>query len=510
MSAISNEIRDIPAALPFAEGDEEREKLLRETENENQPEAVDVESDDEETESLVQQTKPSKKKLFLVFVGFVFGFVLLVMVMSWFFGIGVFAAGKTQTVDRTAKKDSANQTPVSEEEKLKMALNMVAEKNPTPPIDQTGNPLQTEASTLNSNSSIDLASTKATDLSEPPVLPSPNTATKQNDIASSSGSGSVSSYKPTISYVRPDIPTVRAGTTTNSKPIEPTNEPEKAPIGRTLFFGVEKKQNSEANNSSQVARQFVSPASIAATATQTKTPAKPIPFGSMLPIRFLGAVYTLRSSGGLVRMELTRKFSVENIEYPAGTVIVGTLRGSEFTRAFISITGLIDPKTGGLIKFQGEVLGTDGASGVIGHRRQVKSAWSRVFGGFRDAGAVIVNGIGNRRSGGTVVISDSATRASGVITDELSGLVGEKGKIDEFVEIAAGTTGFVLVTDLPEEVSVSNAQLETTKSATGLTEAELADLFSDSSDGSSEKLRAAMPRMTPEFRKLAEKVLKNQ
>jgi hypothetical protein len=506
MSAITNEIRDIPAALPFAENDEEREKLLRETENENQPEAVDIESDDEETESLVQQTKPSKKKLFLAFVVFVFGFVLLVLLMSWFFGIGVFAAGKTQTVDRTAKKDSANQTPVSEEEKLKMALNMVAEKNPTPPSDQVGNPLQTEATTLNSNSSVDLASTKATDLSEPIVLPDSNIPTKQNDITSSSGSGSVSSYKPTSSYARPESPTAPVETNTNSKPIEPIRETAKAPIGRTLFFGVEKKQISEANNSSQVAKRTISPNS---STTQNKPTTKSIPFGSMLPIRFLGAVYTLRSSGGLVRMELTRKFSVENIEYPAGTVIVGTLRGSEFTRAFISITGLIDPKTGGLVKFQGEVLGADGASGVIGRRRQVKSAWSRVFGGFRDAGAVIVNGIGNRRSGGTVVISDSATRASGVITDELSGLVGEKGNSNEFVEIAAGTTGFVLVTDLPEEVSATNLSIETTKSATGLAEAELADLFSDSSDGSSEKLRAAMPRMTPEFRKLAEKVLKN-
>ncbi len=508
MSVNTKEIRDIPAALPFAENDEEREKLLRDSENENQPEAVDMECDDEETESLAQHTKPSKKKLFLAFVGFVFGFVLLVLLMSWFFGIGVFAAGKTQTVDRTAKKESANQTPVSEEEKLKMALNLVAEKNPTQPSDQTGNPLQTEATTMNSNSSVDLASTKATDLNEPPVLPDSNVATKQNDIASSSGSASIGSYRPTNSYARPESPAASIETNTNSKPIEPIRETAKAPIGRTLFFGVEKKQKSEANNSSQPAKPLASSASIAAIAT--KTPTKQIPFGSMLPIRFLGAVYTFRSSGGLVRMELARKLSVENIEYPAGTVIVGTLRGSEFTRAFISITGLIDPKTGGLIKFQGEVLGTDGASGVIGRRRQVKSAWSRVFGGFRDAGAVIVNGIGNRRSGGTVVISDSATRASGVITDELSGLVGEKGKINEFVEIAAGTTGFVLVTDLPEEVSVSNAQIETTKSATGLTEAELADLFSAGSDGSNEKLRAAMTRMTPEFRKLAEKVLKNQ
>ena len=149
-------------------------------------------------------------------------------------------------------------------------------------------------------------------------------------------------------------------------------------------------------------------------------PVAAIPFGTLLPIRFLGAVYTLRSSGGLVRMELTRQISGKNYSYPAGTVLVGTLRGSEYKRAFVSVVGLIDPKTGGLVKFEGEVMGSDGASGIVGRRRQVKGTWSRVLGGMRDAGAIALGAIGNRRSGGgTVIISDSTSKASGVLTEEI-------------------------------------------------------------------------------------------
>lgn len=152
----------------------------------------------------------------------------------------------------------------------------------------------------------------------------------------------------------------------------------------------------------------------------------------------------------------------------------------------------------------GEVMGNDGASGITGRRRQVKSIWSRVFGGLREAGAVALGAIGNRRSGGTVIISDSTKQASGVLTDELSGLIGSNRNPNEFVEISAGTTGFVLVTDLPDEVSNTERLGQNSKTATGLSESELADLFSE---GNREKIRAALPRMTPAFRQLAEKVL---
>jgi hypothetical protein len=61
-----------------------------------------------------------------------------------------------------------------------------------------------------------------------------------------------------------------------------------------------------------------------------------------------------------------------------------------------------------------------------------------------------------------------------------------------------------LVTDLPDEVSNAERLSQNSKTATGLSETELADLFSE---GNKEKIRAALPRMTPQFRVLAEKYL---
>lgn len=501
MSVQSTEINDIPAALPISETDETREKLLREAAEETNAadEILLNETEDEELENLEQTAKPSKKKLFLAFVGFVFGFVLLVLILCWFFRLGVFAATKPQPVDRTAKTNSPNSaTPATEDEKLKMALNLVADKNPNGNTDSMVNPLESE--NVATNSSVDIPPTKATDLNEPVVVPDALSETNRNSL-NPAISNATSSMKPQNTVISTENQTVLSSNNLTRTENQSKGQTDTAPKGRSLFFGIERKENAVVNSVSNSNNQAVSGNQ---NANSINLPATAIPFGTLLPIRILGAVYTLRASGGLVRMELTRSVSEKDYSYPAGTVLVGTLRGSEYKRAFISVVGLIDPKTGGLVKFEGEVMGNDGASGVLGRRRQVKSTWSRVFGGLREAGAVALGAIGNRRSGGTVIISDASSKASGVLTDELSGLIGSNRNPNEFVEISAGTTGFVLVTDLPDEISDSERLGQNSKTATGLTEGELADLFSE---GSKEKIRAALPRMTPAFRQLAEKVL---
>jgi len=501
MSVQSTEINDIPAALPISERDDEREKLLREAAEENIPADENLlnETEDEDFETLSQGAKPSKKKLFLAFVGFVFGFVLLVLILCWFFGIGVFAATKPQAVDRTAKTNSPNsQAPVTEDEKLKMALNLVADKNPNGNTDSMVNPLERENVAV--NTSVDIPPTKATDLNEPVVVPDALSETNRNS-ANSMTSNTANTTKPQNSVISTENPSILSVNNANRTENQSIRQTENAPTGRSLFFGIERKENVIVNPVSNSNNQAVS---VNQNANSINLQATAIPFGTLLPIRILGAVYTLRASGGLVRMELTRSVSGKDYSYPAGTVLVGTLRGSEIRRAFISVVGLIDPQTGGLVKFEGEVMGNDGASGIVGRRRQVKSVWSRVFSGLREAGAVALGAIGNRRSGGTVIISDASSKASGVLSDELSGLIGSNRNPNEFVEISAGTTGFVLVTDLPDEISDADRLGQNSKTATGLSESELADLFSE---GSKEKIRAALPRMTSAFRQLAEKVL---
>jgi hypothetical protein len=496
MSVQSAEINDVPAALPISERDETREKLIREAaeENTSADENFTLESEEEDFENLEQTAKPSKKKLFLAFALFVFGFVLLVFGLCWFFRLGIFAAPKAQPIDRTAKTNSPNsQAPVTEDEKLKMALNLVADKNPNGKTDSLVN--SNESENVANNPSVDIPPIKATDLKETVLVPDALSETNRNPVNPTT-TITTNRAMPLDSVISTDNQTILGSNNASQTEIQPS------PLGRSLFFGIERKENTALNPVSNSNNQAVSGNQ---NANSINLPATAIPFGTLLPIRILGAVYTLRASGGLVRMELTRSVSGKNYSYPAGTVLVGRLRDSERNRAFISVVGLIDPKTPRFVKFEGEVMGGDGASGIIGRRRQVKSVWSRVFSGLREAGAVALGAIGNRRSGGTVIISDSTSKASGTLTDELSGLIGSKRNEHEFVEISAGTTGFVLVTDLPDEISDAVDRLgQNSKTATGLTESELADLFSE---GSKEKIRAYWARMTPAFRLLAEKVL---
>ena len=500
MSVATNETMTIPAAMPFAENEEEREKLLKQAAGENSPDDVSTaEVEEEELDETIQTVKTPKKKLFFLFVGFVFGFVLLLAVLSWFFGIGIFAKTKTQAVDRTAKTNSSASTaPATEDEKLKMALNLVAEKNPNASNDAAVNP--DSATNSNTDASGTIPPVKVADLNVPVVVP--DALSNLNRLASNNSivyPGRTNAAQNSV--IAENNQNSSSGGKTNLTVAQP-NRSENTPAGRSLFFGIERKDSSERNSSSSANIQTVSSSQtldFTNAATQTA-----IPFGTLLPVRFLGAVYTLRASGGLVRMELTRGVSGKNYSYPAGTILVGTLRGSEYKRAFVSVVGLIDPQNGGLVKFEGEVMGNDGASGVVGRRRQVKGAWSRIFGGLREAGSVALGTVVNgRRSGGTVILSEGAGKASGVLSDELSGLIGNRSS-GEFVEVAAGTTGFVLVTDLPDEISNSDALAKNSKAATGLSENELAELFSS---GKQEKIRAALPRMTPAFRKLAESAL---
>jgi hypothetical protein len=101
-------------------------------------------------------------------------------------------------------------------------------------------------------------------------------------------------------------------------------------------------------------------------------------FGSMLPVKSLGVLYTLRS-GGLVRLELTRDVKGKGWAIPRGTVLVGAMRGAEYDRAFVSLVGFIDTESGRFVKISGDLLGSDGGAGIRGKRRKMSSGWSRAL-----------------------------------------------------------------------------------------------------------------------------------
>lgn len=254
---------------------------------------------------------------------------------------------------------------------------------------------------------------------------------------------------------------------------------------------------------------------------ENRTPTVVLPsFGSMLPVRTIGGLYTLRN-GALTRLEVTRDMKGDGWLMKRGTILVGTSKGGEYDRAYVSIVGFIDPQSGKLVKLGGDVLGGDGGVGLKGKRRQLESGWARILGEVGAAALNVTGALVGGRGNGTVIISDGLrTRAVNPVTDEISGVIG--GELDQkqrqgFVEVEAGTSGYVMVTDLPtaikgtearpelsEETLAELTDIDAARPATGLTDRELADLLAN---GSPEEIRAAMPKMTPEMRKIAVAVL---
>jgi len=245
------------------------------------------------------------------------------------------------------------------------------------------------------------------------------------------------------------------------------------------------------------------------------------PLGTMLPVRTLGAVYTLRSET-LVRMQLTRAMSGAGWSLRRGTELYGTVRGSDFEigRAYIALIGFIDTESGRLVRLEGNILGGDGTDGLRGRKHRIGGGWSRALrmagAGALDALGVIAGSIGRR----PVVIADVYGNGGvNPIMNEIGG-ISYRNNRSGFVEVPAGSSGYVLVMQMPRDVqgvdagaSLANlpspelerlADAASLRSSTQLSDEQLATLITT---GSPEQIRANLPRMTPEMRRVAESVL---
>jgi hypothetical protein len=258
----------------------------------------------------------------------------------------------------------------------------------------------------------------------------------------------------------------------------------------------------------------------AAKESNTETKIVVPPFGSMLPVRTIGGLYTLHS-GALVRLELSRDIVGNGWSMMRGTILVGTTKGGEHDRAYVAIIGFIDRESGKFVKLGGDVLGGDGAAGLKGKSRQLDSRWTRVLSHLGNAALSVTTAALGGRSNGTVIISDGA-RSSLInpVSDELNGLIGAQSDRNSragFVEVVAGTPGYVMVTDLPAtingkepnaEIDVKGlaalSDIDAVRPATGISEREFAELIST---GSPEEIKAKLHRMSPEMRKIALAVL---
>lgn len=429
---------DVPTALPGVEDDDAREKLLLESSSDQLANTAEEETDDADEPA----AEPKKRrwrvlKTFAAFAAFV---CVLIIAVAWFFGMGWFAKPQTQAVNRSGQKDTGTSVPASDSEKLKMALSMIA---------PTSSPAVAPRSESSSVPVITDQAALPTDKGDIDAIPSKTT----------SGQDAKTTPEGKESY---SLPLADKGASSNRLQINPQNavvgrgEPESVSSskvrdsedarGRSLFFGISKK-DVPVRDEKQSDPKPESPKPVVTTAKSLSE----IPFGTMLPVRLVGSIYTLRNSGGFVRMELTRAVEGKGYSYPAGTMIVGEVRGSESVRAFVNVVGLIDPVSGELHRFSGELLGRDGASGIEGKRRNLTSQWARFFHGMKDTASSVLSSVGALRSGGTVILSEPIRRGSESMTEDLSGTLFKSGPEDTFLEVAAGSTGYVLVTGLPEK-----------------------------------------------------------
>jgi len=370
-------------------------------------------------------------------------------------------------------------------------------------------------STTESNPDLKLSDDKNIDLSNQSnlpssgnmiVLPDENSSAKSNTIQNQSRVAQIQAQPTLTTQNSPQSNEVSPtdsllGLKANSYAGGGSNENDGI-LGRSVFFGRTLDKNDLTRKDSFTNSQMVQTSPI--SAIQANAPA----FGTLLPVRFLGAIYTLRGAGGLVRMELVRSIKKGEFSYPAGTVIVGRLRGSEYNRAFISAFGAIDPKSGKLVKFEGEVLGIDGASGTRGARKSIKSWGARFLGALREAGGQVAGVLAARGGGrgGTIVLSGTTG-----LGGEVSSIVRGDSQENSFVVVRAGTEAYVLITDLPDEqrsddeddgdrLAEANRQLP----GINLSESEIAEiLVSDDAN----KIRAALLKMSPQFRALAIKAM---
>jgi len=236
------------------------------------------------------------------------------------------------------------------------------------------------------------------------------------------------------------------------------------------------------------------------------SPAVLPPFGAMLPVRTQGVIFTLRNNS-YARLELVRDMKGAGWYLPKGTVLIGRASGSEYDRAFINVIGYLD-RDNRLVKMSGEVLGSDGGSGIQGKRvvadnGGLKRALGKIASSGIQAAGMFATGFGGQR---TVVVDGAGGRIINPLTDEASRAVGgTSGDKRPFVKVEAGRPAYVMVADLPKDRPAVDAPGEDElPHGASLTDRELMELLLL---GTPEEISAAIPLMKDEQKTLALKTL---
>ena len=247
----------------------------------------------------------------------------------------------------------------------------------------------------------------------------------------------------------------------------------------------------------QTRRELKSPV---ATTIKEAPPTVP-PFGTMLPVRTQGVIFTLRNNS-YARFELTRDMVGNGWSLPKGAVLIGRTTGSEQDRAYVNVIGYIDPRENKLVTMTGDVLGSDGANGIPGKRIAVdRSSLKQTLRKVASSGLQVASTMAGALTGrGTVVIDGAGYRMMEPINDQARGLITDANK-NTFVKVEAGQQAYVMVTDLPGRIEGADAPgTEQSPQFASLTDREVMELILF---GTAEDVRAAMPLMTEEQKRLA-------
>ena len=240
----------------------------------------------------------------------------------------------------------------------------------------------------------------------------------------------------------------------------------------------------------------------AGPASVKETPPTVPPFGTLLPVRTQGVIFSLRNNS-YARLELTRDIAGSGWSLPRGTVLIGRTTGSEQDRAFVNVIGYIDPRENKLVSVTGDVLGSDGANGIPGKRIAVdRSSLKQTLRKVASSGLQVATTMAGALTGrGTVVIDGAGYRLMDPLNDQTRGLISDSTK-KTFVKVEAGKQAYVMVTDLPGRVEGADAPGTEQFRLPGrsLTDREVMELILFGTD---EEVRNALPLMTDEQKRLA-------
>lgn len=229
------------------------------------------------------------------------------------------------------------------------------------------------------------------------------------------------------------------------------------------------------------------------------------PFGTMLPVRTQGVIFTLRNDS-YARLELTRDIAGEGWSLPKGTVFVGRTSGNEYDRAYVNVVGFVDPRNNKLVKMTGEVMGVDGAAGLPGKRMDMdRNAFKSALSKVAASGVQVVGIMAGALGRGPVVIDGAGYRLTTPLTNEARNAITGNGS-KEFVKVQAGQAAYLMVSNLPKAIQSVDAPGEDdiARAATSLTDREVMELIMF---GSPDEIRSSLPLMTEEQKRLAIRTL---